>query len=87
MRKNNKEFQKKKNIVLFIYGYACQVCGIVDVNNHVHHINKIHSDNDPFNLIPLCPDCHRKAHKCFNFYFPYPSGREYLLLKELAMSF
>jgi 5-methylcytosine-specific restriction endonuclease McrA len=60
---NEREFQKKKNIILFIHGYACVMCGVISVGNHVHHIDKNHKNNDPFNLCPLCSNCHKQAHK------------------------
>jgi 5-methylcytosine-specific restriction endonuclease McrA len=63
MRRNNQEFQKKKNVILFIFGYACQLCGLIDCKNHVHHIDRDNGNNDVFNLVPLCPDCHKLAHK------------------------
>lgn len=63
MRKNNAVFQKKKNIILFIYGYACQLCGLIDISNHVHHIDKNHANNDSYNLVPLCSQCHKLVHK------------------------
>jgi len=28
----------------------------------IHHINENNSDNDPDNLIPLCPNCHARVH-------------------------
>lgn len=63
MRRNNTEFQKIKNVVLFIHGYECFVCNHISINNHVHHIDQNNGNNDPFNLLPLCPDCHRMIHK------------------------
>jgi predicted HNH restriction endonuclease len=29
----------------------------------VHHIDRDNGNNDVFNLVPLCPDCHKLAHK------------------------
>lgn len=63
MRKNNLIFQKKKNVVLFLYGYACQLCGLISVNNHVHHIDGDNGNNFSINLVPLCSACHRFVHK------------------------
>ena len=63
MRKNNTEFQKKKNVVLFVFGYTCQLCGLIDINNHVHHIDGINGNNSVFNLVPLCGHCHKLTHK------------------------
>ena len=63
MRRNNQEFQKKKNVILFIFGYSCQLCGLVDKNNHVHHLDENNGNNDVYNLIPLCLECHKLTHK------------------------
>jgi len=63
MRRNNQEFQKKKNVILFIFGYACQLCGVIGSNNHVHHIDRDNGNNDVFNLVPLCANCHKFTHK------------------------
>lgn len=74
MRKNNNEFQKKKNVVLFIYGYACQLCGVIDNKNHVHHIDKNNANNDAFNLLPLCGFCHKKVHSYVSLSVKQPIG-------------
>ena len=63
MRKNNNEFQKKKQVILFLFGYACQSCGVISTANHVHHVDHNNGNNDAFNLIPLCGDCHKLFHK------------------------
>ena len=63
MRRNNQQFQKIKNVILYIHAYECFVCGFVSINNHVHHIDRNNGNNDPFNLLPLCPACHKMVHK------------------------
>ena len=60
---NNKVFNRIKHNIVFIWNYECQICCIRSVNLHVHHIDKNHSNNDVFNLLPLCPSCHRTVHK------------------------
>jgi 5-methylcytosine-specific restriction endonuclease McrA len=72
MRKNNTEFQKKKNVILFIYGYSCQICGLIDTSNHVHHIDKNNGNNNSINLLPLCDHCHKLVHKGFFIYVRDP---------------
>jgi len=42
--------------VLKEYHHRCAVCGRHDP--HLHHIDENPSNNDPANLIPLCPNCH-----------------------------
>lgn len=63
MLKSQTIFNKKKEVVLFAYGYACQLCGLVYVGNHVHHNDRIHGNNDAFNMVPLCNHCHKMVHK------------------------
>jgi hypothetical protein len=38
------------------FNHRCAVCGTD--RPQVHHIDENPSNNDPFNLIPLCPNCH-----------------------------
>jgi len=63
MRKNNTQFQKIKNVILFLHDYECFICGLASVRNHVHHIDRNPSNNNAFNLLPLCPECHKNVHK------------------------
>jgi hypothetical protein len=43
------------------YKKACLVCGF-DKIVEVHHIDENHNNNDPSNLIPLCPNHHKMIH-------------------------
>lgn len=38
------------------FNHRCAVCG--KERPHIHHIDETPSNNDPLNLIPLCPNCH-----------------------------
>lgn len=60
---NNYNFQKIKNIILFIFDFKCYLCGYFSLANHVHHLDNNHANNDVLNLICLCHDCHKLAHK------------------------
>jgi predicted restriction endonuclease len=47
-------------------GYRCQECGgVLDVSNpwkvKTHHLS--YENDEPENLIALCPSCHAKAHE------------------------
>jgi hypothetical protein len=42
--------------VLKEFNHRCAKCGTD--NPHLHHIDENPSNNDPLNLIPLCPNCH-----------------------------
>lgn len=42
----------------------CVVCGEEKVVS-VHHIDEDHSNNDPKNLVPLCPTHHQYVHSRF----------------------
>ena len=43
-------------VVLKEFNHRCAVCGTD--RPQVHHIDEDPSNNDPLNLIPLCPNCH-----------------------------
>lgn len=42
--------------VLREFNHACAICGTA--NPQIHHIDGDHSNNDPLDLLPLCPNCH-----------------------------
>lgn len=42
--------------VLREYNHRCAICGAD--RPHLHHIDEEPSNHDPFNLLPLCPNCH-----------------------------
>jgi hypothetical protein len=42
--------------VLAEFNHRCALCG--EVRPQVHHIDENPGNNDPFNLLPLCPNCH-----------------------------
>src|SRR3990172_12412188 len=57
----NKKERKKiplsiEKQVLKEFNHRCAKCG--GDNFQIHHIDKDPSNNDPMNLIPLCPNCH-----------------------------
>ncbi|WP_420645773.1 HNH endonuclease [Candidatus Leptofilum sp.] len=47
---------KIREQVLKEFNYRCAICGADKL--HLHHIDENPSNNDPENLIPLCPNCH-----------------------------
>ena len=64
-----KLFSKVHNMVLRILNYMFEIETIINVNNtanHVHHIvwKSNRWSDSPFNLILLCPECHKKVHAC-----------------------
>jgi hypothetical protein len=46
-------------IILLRDEFKCVVCSLVSISNHVHHCDKDKQNNDPLNLVTLCPKCHR----------------------------
>jgi len=57
-------YQQLHRQVLERDGWRCQVCGSME-RLEVHHL-KFRSrsgDDDETNLITLCSDCHRQAHR------------------------
>ena len=83
MRTQNNRFQQKRHVVLFIYDYTCQMCGIISFSNHCHHINGNGNNHDAFNLIPLCVDCHILVHKLHIGLLPGPNPQQVILLEKL----
>lgn len=48
--------QKIRYSLLDEYDHRCAVCG--GDRPHIHHIDEDASNNNPLNLLPLCPNCH-----------------------------
>lgn len=48
--------QKTKDSVLNEYNHRCAICACD--RPHLHHIDEDHTNNEPLNLLPLCPNCH-----------------------------
>lgn len=47
---------KTRELLLREFNHCCSICGAN--NPHIHHIDEDPSNNDPMNLLPLCPNCH-----------------------------
>ena len=58
----SKLFLKIRHVILFIYDYKCQLCPYVGFELEVHHFDKDSQNDDVFNLLPLCKDCHQLVH-------------------------
>lgn len=57
MTKSRTQIPRKiRDQVLKEFNYRCAICGADQP--HIHHIDENPSNNDPENLIPLCPNCH-----------------------------
>jgi hypothetical protein len=55
-KKHRKSPGKVGDAVLDEYNHRCAVCG--EVRPQIHHVDEDPSNNDPLNLLPLCPNCH-----------------------------
>lgn len=53
--------RKHRKICFKYHKKECLVCGF-DKVVEVHHIDENHENNDPKNLIPLCPNHHKMIH-------------------------
>jgi hypothetical protein len=42
------------------FSHRCAICGAD--GPHLHHLDENPANNDPLNLIPLCPNCHLTDH-------------------------
>lgn len=47
---------KNGQVVLKEYNHRCSICGAD--RPQIHHIDEDPSNQDPLNLLPLCPNCH-----------------------------
>ncbi|RMG78944.1 MAG: HNH endonuclease [Chloroflexi bacterium] len=59
------EFERIKKSILARDNYQCQAAGCrfrAKQYLHVHHIDDDHTNNNPKNLITLCPLCHHHLH-------------------------
>jgi len=45
-----------RDVLLREFNHRCAICG--SDRPHVHHIDEDPTNNDPLNLLPLCPNCH-----------------------------
>lgn len=57
------KFNKIKPIILFAFDYKCAICNHFSISNHVHHQDHNFMNNDCYNFVVLCSDCHKIAHK------------------------
>jgi len=48
--------KKISDAVFSEYSHRCAICG--SSHPHLHHVDEDSSNNDPENLLPLCPNCH-----------------------------
>jgi len=87
MLKSETIFYKKKQVILFIFNYSCQLCGLSNQNLHVHHIDHNHKNNYVFNLVPLCKDCHVLAHRVNLVLEPQTTPGQKILLQKLESNF
>lgn len=55
----------------------CELCGTVDGDREVHHIDKNPRNNEPENLICLCVPCHGRVHRVER-HFGNPYTHKYL---------
>ena len=60
---------------------VCQKCWNIKWWLQIHHIDKNHNNNHPFNLIKLCLVCHCKEHKWEPVYKLMKSRLDFILNK------
>ena len=65
MRRKDPSILEKYTTICFTY--HVKQCAICDEKNivEVHHLDENHNNNDPINLIPLCPNHHQYWHSSF----------------------
>lgn len=62
-----KDWNKARNAAIKRDNGKCNFCGCSG-DIHVHHIRPLSrgGTNEPYNLVTLCADCHRREHKDIN---------------------
>lgn len=48
--------QRTRTLVLSEFNHRCAICG--SNRPQLHHLDEDPSNNNPLNLVPLCPNCH-----------------------------
>lgn len=82
-RKDPYKFTQIKKVILFIWDYRCYICKYQSCNLHIHHIDKNYQNNQTYNLIPLCKQCHKSVHKNLKFEHVIYDGEKAKLLFKL----
>lgn len=58
---NTSDWKYKRDIIMSRFNHVCQICG--SKATQVHHITYEHIQNEyPFELVPLCRQCHKDWH-------------------------
>ena len=65
----SKFFLTFRPVFRYIYNFRCHACHTVDFHCEIHHIDKNRNNDDPFNLVPLCSDCHKLVHSAARLKF------------------
>jgi hypothetical protein len=82
-RRDNREFNKVKEVIKFILGYRCQLCHKVSMLNHLHHLDRNNQNNNPFNFVCLCESHHKMVHKLHVQITPILEPHQHAMLQEL----
>jgi hypothetical protein len=83
MARDNKKFNKTKEIIKFILDYKCFFCSKQSLNNHLHHLDNDNTNNDPFNFVCLCEEHHRLVHRLRMKIQPILCSSQIALLKAV----
>jgi predicted restriction endonuclease len=85
MARNNKKFNKIKEIIKFIFDYRCAICNHTSLNNDLHHLDRNPNNNDVFNFVVLCKEHHRLIHRIHINIDKKPTPAQDTLLWQLAL--
>ena len=88
--RQSKEYRKWRLTVLARDNFACQGCGDVGGELHVHHITPVIVDVkrifDLTNGVTLCVECHKQVHRNYKPKSKRSELLEYLLVQETISS-
>lgn len=81
---HTKEFRLMRSVALWLHDSVCYLCKHKFETLEVHHADKNSSNNILSNLTPVCPDCHKFAHRTSAIFSVPKKTIIVLLLRKIA---
>jgi 5-methylcytosine-specific restriction endonuclease McrA len=81
--KYSEKFKFLRPLVLYAYGYSCLLCSLKSKSNHIHHGDFNRLNDDIFNYVVLCNNCHKATHSARIFIDPTQTPDIKILLHSL----
>jgi len=82
-KRYNRVFFFLRPLIRWVYDFRCVVCDDLSFAHDVHHVDKNHTNNEAYNLVPVCRECHNKIHKGWLIHMPFRTKKQHDLLERL----